>query len=126
MIRNLNINDLVILEKYAKFPMPNLNNSLYVIKKSIIQDERLICSFWVKLTSETSLILHPNLSRFEKTRVLIELFQFLYCEVQKLGLDDSHLFIENNENFVKLLKKHFNFKDNLGTALYIGKGDHRG
>jgi hypothetical protein len=120
-IRNLNLYDLVLLEKDAKFPLPNLSSNLYVIRKSLLLNDKLIGSFWTKLTSETSLILCPEVSNLTKARAIREVFQSLYCELQKLGLDDSHLFIQNDEEYVKLLKKHFGFKDQLGTALYIGK-----
>jgi hypothetical protein len=121
MIRDLSLNDLVILEKDAKFPLPNLANPLYKIQKSIENNSELLGSFWVKITSETSLVLKPELSNLTKARAIKEIFKFLYLEVQRLGLDDSHIFIEDDPHYIKFLKKHLNAKDNLGVPLYIGR-----
>lgn len=121
-IRDLSIHDLTILEREAKFPMPNLVSGLYPIKKSIDED-RLLASFWVKVTTETSLILRPDLSDLTKAKIIIKIFKFLTKELQRLGFDDSHLFIENDESYVKFLKQYFSFRDNLGHALYIRAED---
>lgn len=125
-LRELNLNDLMILERHSMFPLPNLTSKLYCIKKSIEDDGKLLGSFWVKLTSETSLILEPSLSRLAKARAIKEIFDFLVEELTSLGLDDSHLFIENDNLYVEILKKHFGFKDNLGTPLYINAGGLNG
>jgi hypothetical protein len=119
IIRDLSLHDLVSLEKEAQFPLPNLSSSLYCIKKSIEYEDKFIGSFWVKMTSETSLILSPNISNLTRAIAIKEIFNFLFTELTKAGLDDSHLFIQNNDQFVDFLKKHFGFKDNLGTPLYI-------
>ncbi len=118
-LRELELHDLVLLEKDAQFPMPNLLSSLYCIKKSIEEDGKLIGSFWVKLTSETSLIIDSKYSNITRARAIREIFSFLRPELINKGLDDSHLFIQDNDHYVELLKKHFNFKDNLGVPLYI-------
>lgn len=118
-VRDLSLGDLRELESHAKFPLPNLNSKLYIIKKSIESDGELLGSFWVKITSETSLILQPDLSRLAKARAIKEVFDFLVNELVSMGLDDSHLFIDNDDTYVEILKKHFRFKDNLGTPLYI-------
>jgi len=118
-LRELNLNDLMLLEKDAQFPMPNLLSPLYCIKKSIEEDGSLIGSFWVKLTSETSLILDSKYSNLTRARAIKEIFRFLRKELVTKGLDDSHLFIQENDHYVELLKKHFHFKDNLGVPLYI-------
>lgn len=120
LIRNINLNDLLRLEKAAQFPMPNLESSLYIIKKTLM-DNGLIGSFWVKATTETSLILSPEISKLKKARAIAEIVKILRCELMKLGYDDSHLFIKDDEEYVNFLKKNFDFKDNLGTALYITK-----
>lgn len=120
MIVQLALNDLLRLEKHAQFPMPNLENPLYIVKGSVV-DGKLIGSFWVKMTTETSMILDPEASKFAKARAIQEIVVFLRKELQRFGFDDSHLFITKDPDYVEFLKRNFGFIDGIGTPLYIKK-----
>ena len=118
MIRDLNLNDLVKLEKDAKFPLPNLNSDLFFIKKSIELDNELIGSFFVKNTTETSLIF-KDVSRLNRARALKQIFHYLAFELVKLGYNDTHVFVPNMSDYENILKKHFGFEDIVGTPLVL-------
>lgn len=117
MIRDLELRDLRLLEKEARFPMPNLNNKLYYIKKTIEEDNNPVASFWVKVTSELSLILKNELSPTKKAKIMLELDKFLKGKLTKDGMDDIHLFIED-EIFSHFLVKNFGFVQVPGQSLY--------
>ena len=120
MITELLISDLVALEKFARFPLPNLSAPQYILKGSVLDRMNLVGSFWVKITTESSLIVNPSYSNFVKAKAIKEIFEYIKNALLIKGFDDSHLFIEDDPCYVELLKKHFGFKDSLGTALYIG------
>lgn len=110
MIRDLSLSDLVALEKDAKFPLPNLNSPLYCIKKSVILDDKLIASLWIKLTSEVSIVLNSKTSKLTQARAIKEAEHIVLSEAKKLGLEDTHLFIKSNPDFTNFLMKHLKFK----------------
>ena len=121
MIRDLKLNDLVILEKED---LPALFNGPYKLVKSVDHNGELTGSFWVRVTSEISILLRPELSNITKARAINEIGQFLYCKIpEQLGISDSFITFENNfdESYIKSLKKHFNFKDI--RALQVRRND---
>lgn len=118
-IRDLSLNDLRRLEKEAKFPMPNLVNKLYCIKKSVEINGELAAIFWVKLTSELSLITNPDISTLKKALAIKRIEEFVHPELKKRGIDDMHLFIENDPQYSNFLIKNFGFVLVPGQALYI-------
>lgn len=109
-IRDLNLNDLRILEREAKFPLPKLEDGTYILKKSIEEDGELIGSFWTKLTSEISLIISPEAGKLKAARAICEIESFLLEELRRLGINDAHVFIKDSEYFSKFLIKHFLFR----------------
>lgn len=119
MLRDLNIGDLVILEKDAKFPLPPLADASYIVKKSIInKNNELIGSFWVKITSEVSLILSSDVSHLTKARAVKEIDKFLREEMIKHGINDMHIFIKNDADFTDFLVRHLNLKELWEDVLY--------
>jgi len=119
MIRELNLNDLVILEGNSKFPIENVMGSF--IKRSIIQDGKLVGSIFVKKTTETALIFEGNISPLNRARALKEIFHFLAFELVKQGFNDTHIFLDNLDSYGELLKKHFGFEDVIGKPLVLRK-----
>lgn len=110
MLRDLNLHDLRILEDSALFPLPNLTNPLYVVKQSVVSDDKLIASFWVKITSEVSIVFGSEASSLSRARALLEVYHFLLDEMKRQGLDDTHLFVKNPGDFGNILVKHLKFK----------------
>lgn len=111
MIRDLNINDLVILEKDN---LPTLFNGPFKLIKSVEYQGEFIGSFWVRMTTEVSILLRPESNNFTKARAIKELGNFLYCNIPKeLGISEALVTFDEgfDPNYVKFLKKHFNFQD---------------
>ena|SRR5271156_1282358 len=124
MVRDLNLHDLVILEQEAKFQLPKLESPLFIVKKSVEIDGKLIGSFFVKLTSEVSLIFDSSISKLTRARALREIFIHLYLELNKRGFNDTHIFLKDDlKSYGELLKKHCGFEDVIGSALVLRKKD---
>jgi hypothetical protein len=118
MIRSLKLSDLTKLEKEARFPLPRFSSNLHKLHHTIVDNEEIIGSFWIKLTSEVSLILNESSSPLQRARAIKEAEEFLKRECKNLGLDDTHLFIKNSPLFAEFLKKHFQFEEVTDQVLY--------
>jgi hypothetical protein len=122
MLRDLELKDLKLLEQIhdrsCSFPMPYIIDPRYVIKTSILSDDkRLIGMSFVKSTCELSLILDSEISKFSKSRALKELFKYLPDKIIKKGFNDVHL-IADSSDYAELLNRHFEFKENEGISMY--------
>ena len=121
-LRDLKLSDLIILEKDD---LPSLFNGPFRLRKTIYSDDgEVLGSFWVRITAEISLLLRPELSSFKKSKVIHKIGNFLYREIpSQLGISDSFITFDKDldENYIKLLKKHFNFKE--ARALVTRRND---
>jgi hypothetical protein len=122
-MRDLELKDLITLEKIhagsCSFPLPNLNDETYLVKKAIDVSGNLRGAAIVRITSEVSLILDKTLTRLERARVIDEVFYELKNHLTSLGLKDTHLFIiPENEDFAAFMQKHFDFVKATGIPLY--------
>jgi hypothetical protein len=59
----------------------------------------------------------------EKSRAIIEIHKFLSSELVRLGLEDNHVFISDEPNYVNILMKHFNFEKIIGEPLVLRRQD---
>jgi hypothetical protein len=110
-LRDLKLSDLVILEKDN---LPPLFNGPFKLIKSIDDNGDLVGSFWVRITTEVSLLLKPEMSRIKRARAISKIAEFLYDKIpEDLGISDSFITFEGDfdEKYIKLLKKHFNFEE---------------
>lgn len=123
VIKNFTLKDLADLEKCAQFPLGNLNlgDGHFALKKSIFSGNHLIGSFFAHMTTEISLVLDNDMSNISKAKAINFIFTHLMHELPKLGFDDAHIFIKNNDSYVDLLKKHFTFEEVVGKALVVRK-----
>lgn len=122
MIRDLKLSDLVALEKDN---LPSLFNGPYKLIKSIELNDKLIGSFWVRVTAEISILLKDDISNITKARAISELGKFLYNKIpEDLGISDSFVTFEDkfDENYIRLLKKHFDFQEI--RALQVRRNDN--
>ena len=124
MIRDLSLNDLRALEKDG---LPSLFNGPFKLIKSVECDGKLIGSFWVKITSEISILLKPELSNLAKAKAIKEIGEFLYGKIpEQLGISEAIVVFDNDderidERYIKFLKKHFNFEE--VKALRVRRND---
>lgn len=125
-LRNLELKDLLKVEQIhdannKDFPMPQLDNGLYIIKKAVVKDGEVIGCCAVRLTSEVFLILDDEQSNVTKTKSIKEIQACLIKEIPATGLKDTHLFItpESDESYAKMLIDHFGFVRARGIPLYF-------
>jgi hypothetical protein len=125
MIRNLEFKDYFNFEKLIKksgqFPLVHLDNYLYPIKKVVEINGKIMGSAILHRTSEVSLVLDSDLSNFSKAKAIMEFFALLPNELERLHLEDTHVFVtpESGEKYCDSLKKHFGFREATGKALYL-------
>ena len=115
MIRDLNLNDLVQLEKHAQFPLTNLSNKPMVLQKTFEDDKGIVGSLLVNRTLEVAIILDDRSLR-DKVKFLKQIPALLCRELIPLGYRDAHVFTENAE-YAEILIKHFGFEHAVGIAL---------
>lgn len=122
MIRDLKLSDLMSLEKSATFPLENINFSNCPIKKTLLDDKRILGIFMAHSTLEISIVLESDLSKLSKGKAIRSIFNCLKREITSSGYDDAHVFINNDEHYKNILKKHFGFEDVVGAPLVIRRG----
>jgi hypothetical protein len=111
-LKDLKLSDLVILEKDN---LPALFNGPFKLRKTIYSDEgEVLGACWVRITAEISILLRPELRNVTKARAIYEIGKFLYDAIpSQLGISDSFITFddESYEDYIKILKKHFDFKE---------------
>ena len=123
MIRHLKLKDLVILEKNNN--IPNIFNGPYKLINSIEYDGDLVGTFWARATTESTLILRPDLSKLTVARALKETYEYLYDNIpSQLGISDSFIVFENkaDEKYINFLKSNFNAEE-LKKVLRLRRND---
>lgn len=113
MIRNLELNDLVILEKNNT--IPDLFNGPYKLIHSIDYNKELVGAFWARVTVEPTLIFKESISKLSRARALEETFKFLNCQIpEQLNINDCYITLNDKEfniDYIKFLKKHYNCEE---------------
>ena len=124
MIRDLELRDLIVLEKINQnnHQMPRLGSKLYPVQKVIEENGQVLGSAFLHLTSDVSIILDPNLSNLTKARLIKEFFSIVPESLIKNDIQDTRVFInpENDTRYAEFLIKHFGFVKDKGIPLYLG------
>lgn len=98
---------------------------LYPIKKVIVQEGKVVGFGLVHLTSEVTLSIDKSLPKLTRARLIKELFDCLLPEILAMGLEDTHVFVtEDEEHFPLFLEKHLNFVRASGVPMYHAGGIH--
>lgn len=95
-IRDMTDEEL-IREFPRDFPFPDLESLLYVSRKEVVVDGKVVAAAFLKITSEAILIQAPDLPRATRARVLTALTDVLDEELETFGLDEVHVFISKPE-----------------------------
>jgi hypothetical protein len=112
MIRDLHINDLVILSENNEIPL--LFNGPFKLLKSVTNNDELIGSFWARATVEPTIIFKEGISNISRARALDEMINYLYNKIpENLGICDAFIVFEDSfdSQYVDYLKKNYNFQE---------------
>ena len=114
--RDLNVHDLVELEKNAQFPLDFLINKPKIIEKALEDEKGLAGAVIVSGTVEVSIILNNSRSKRDRIEAIRQLSDVLYRELTTRGYRDAHVFI-TDPKYADILIKHFGFERVVGQAL---------
>lgn len=130
MIRDFKEEDRsAILEVHSKncdFPLPNYNSPVMIVKKTIEYAGIIVGSAFVRLTSETGLILNKDLPPIARAKIIKDLLEVLLREVKESDLEDTHVFVipETDTHYADFLIKNLGFKKDTSLVLYKGIKEH--
>lgn len=94
-----------IHQKHYNFAFPDLSSPLYAIQEVITEKDKIVLAGIVKLTSEVIFITNkdiPNLTIMKGIKLANEQ---MFKDATNLGLEDFHVFAENDDNFINILRK---------------------
>jgi len=116
MIRDLNLHDLYILEKYAKVAFPRIAARDLFVKKAVEIDDLLLGVFTIQKSSEISLFLN-DVSGTKKAKAILEINKYIEKAIHDEGIYNAYAFTDD-EHYREILKKHFNFVEIKEKALW--------
>jgi hypothetical protein len=106
-----------IHQKFYNFAFPDLSNPLYAIQRVVLNNSgKIILTGIIRLTSEVILIIDKDQSNITRTKAIKLLNDQLYKDATNFGLDDFHIFAENDDNFINILRK-LGFIDSTGFPM---------
>ena len=94
------------------FPLPDLSNRLYICKKSVIDDGKLVAIGLVRLTAEGILLTNQLLPVTMRARASAVVIEQLKQDVKAWGLDECHVFVKSSK--VQQFLKHLGFQLSKG------------
>lgn len=101
------------------FEFPDTDSPLYVIQRPIYDENmNLVGGYFLHLTSEISLILDGNLKNITKAKIIKDLIPEIEKDCFNFGIEDTHVFVKNDEDYAEILVKHCGFKYATGIPLY--------
>jgi hypothetical protein len=125
IVRNLQVADLSTVERLhvanSDFPVPDLCNNLYCCNK-IVEDSsgNPIGIGFVRLTSETIIILDKTQPKTLRCRAVKSLGDALKHDVKELGMDETHAFINDSDcSLREILKRMFGFIECTARSIYL-------
>jgi hypothetical protein len=121
-IRNLDIKDTLVLrdihEKYYDdFKFPDFLHG-FINAFTIEEDGKIITGGGVRLIPESILITDKFQTRRSRREALLLALHASILSCQKQGFNQLHAFIQNDPNWIEILKK-YNFKPINGTGLVL-------
>ena|SRR5271166_6045584 len=102
----------------GSFPLPDLTNRLYILKKSAVENGKLVAVGLVRLTAEGILMTDQSLPLVTRANCSTVLIESLKSDAKSYGLDECHVFVKNEK--VSKFLKHIGFSPcNGGQPLVI-------
>ena len=124
-MRELTASDIENLEgihrSNCQFPFPDFQNQLYCCNKVVVDDHGEIIGMGaVRLTSESILIMDKSRPTTMKARAIKMLVTRMKSEVQALGMDETHAFVDDKDSCLRrLLKQVFGFVECQARSVYL-------
>lgn len=116
--RDAEIVDKLWREHYSsEFGLPNLNNT--IIKRVVEVDGKLVAYGFAKLFPEATLILDHNAPRTMKVQALQALMFDAIRGCKEHKFTQLHAVIKNRPEYLRLLRKHYGFKDIDGQMVVM-------
>lgn len=122
-LRDFRSSDRDFIKDNAIFPIPDVDNALFFVKKTITDGAGNIVGVGLsKLTCEAMFILDQKQPAVTLARATKELTLEMVITGRAMGMDESHVFIDDDK-FRTFLKKHLKFVDSKGgKVLYLDFG----
>lgn len=124
MIRDIKLSDLVKLEKHKIGILPDFNSSLCFVQIAVEDEQGLVGIFWAKLTSEIGLIFDKDTSLRRRMKAILEAFGPLEEECTSKGIQDTHVFLVNDNGSEERVLKKLGFVGVEGTPMYYRAGSN--
>lgn len=106
-----------IHQKFYNFAFPDLSNPLYAIQRVVLDNSgKIILAGIVRLTSEGIFITDKDRSNITRMKAIKLLSEQMYKDVVNFGLEDLHIFAENDDNYNNILRK-LEFVDSTGFPM---------
>lgn len=112
---------LAIHKRSSDFPMPAIDQPLYVVKEVAVIEDKVIGLGLIRISSEVITILDLDQPRSVRARAVQKLLETGIFKSQKLGIDEMHAFLtgEITHSFADVLKRKFGFVDCEGIPLTL-------
>ena len=100
-----------------EFGLPSLDNT--IIKRVVEVDDKPVAYGFAKIFAEATLVLDQSNPRTLKVQALQALMLDAIRGCKQHKISQLHATIKDRPEYVKLLKKHYGFKDVNGTMLVM-------
>lgn len=100
-----------------KFPFPDLSSPLYPIQVPIYNDDELIGSYFVQITSEIIIVMDQSQSNLTLALAAHRSLPSIIQNCNHFGIDDIHAFVQDKK-FADFLIKNIGFKKATGIPLF--------
>lgn len=116
--RDAEIVDKLWREHYSnEFGLPSLDHT--IIRRIVEVENKVIAYGFAKLNPEATLILDQSCPRNLKTQALQALMFDAIRGCKEHKFSQLHAVVKNRPEYVKLLKKHYGFRDIDGTQIVM-------
>lgn len=97
-------------DKMGKFPFSEVLNPLVLASCSVIDsDGNIVGAGFLRAICEAITIVNPEMSKLDKGHVIDKLFLIGKARASNLGFDGIHVYTQDLESYVEVLKKRYGF-----------------
>lgn len=111
------VNEIWHRDYSNEFGLPSLDNT--IIKRVVEVDDKPIAYGFAKIFAEATLVLDNSNPRNLKVQALQALMLDAIRGCRQHNLSQLHAVVKDRPDYVRLLKKHYGFRDVDGTMLVM-------